>query len=510
MGAVPLRLGRTLHVLGSPVVVTAGAVLLALGLRLPFVQHVAYPDEGGLMLVARHWREGGPTLYGHLFVDRPPALVMFWRLAVDLGGLEAARLLALLTTAVLVVAAAGCGHLLAGRRGTTWAAFVGAALAANPLLGSVEVNGELLGAPLTMLACLALLAALRSFRPGRDDLLLVLAGVLAGGALLVKQNLAGALVLGLVLALTGAATGAWPWRRAVRVVGVGAAGALLPLAATALWAQTEGPGAGTLWFTLYQFRLDAASVMVGYSSSATHDRAVSLLALTLLSGLALVVVPGLWSLLPGVRRGDPVTVAVLAMVAFEAVGVVLGGSYWAHYLIGLVPGVVLVAALAAGAGLRRRLPVVPGMAFVLASAVVVTGMRAAAYQPAGEHQGSAVAAWLHAASHPGDSGLVTYGRADILAASGLTPAYPYLWSLPMRTLDPDLVHLVRRLEGGRAPTWVVESSPLDSWHLDPTGRVGNALAEHYRVVGTVCGVPVLLHDGVHRSLPAAPAWCSVS
>lgn len=508
MGAARHPLGRGIEVLGTPVCVTALSVALAVALRLPFVQDGAYTDEGGLMLVARHWHEGGPTLYGDLFVDRPPALLLFWRLALELGGLEAARVLALLTTAVLVVAAGGCGYLLAGRRGTAWAAPATAALAANPLLGTVSVNGELLAAPLTMLACLALLAAVTRPRGRRDDFLLVLAGALAASALLVKQSVADALVFGLVLALTSALTGAWPWRRALRTLGLGTAGALVPLALTVSWAGTEGPGVRTLWFTLYQFRLDAAAVMVRHSSSANNDRAMTLIGLALISGIALVVLPGLWALGPRARRHDPVTLAALATVLVETLAVALGGSYWTHYLIGLVPGVALVASAAAAGERRRPLAVVPGLVAVLASAVVATAVQAATFAPASPDRSRAVAGWLRTASRPGDAGLITYGHADVLATAGLAPSYPYLWTLPMRTLDPHLHRLVHLLEGPHAPTWVVRWSYLDSWQLDPTGRVQAALDQRYRLADTVCGVPVYLHRDERRSLPAAPGDCA--
>ena len=72
---------------------TALAVLLAMVLRVPFVGDLPYPDEGGLLLVARHWHNGGPNLYGRLFVDRPPLLLRFWRTADLFGGIEPARLL---------------------------------------------------------------------------------------------------------------------------------------------------------------------------------------------------------------------------------------------------------------------------------------------------------------------------------------------------------------------------------------------------------------------------------
>ena len=45
---------------------------------------------------------------------------------------------------------------------------------------------------------------------------------------------------------------------------------------------------------------------------------------------------------------------------------------------------------------------------------------------------------IDAAARPGDRVLVYGGRADIQWASRAGSPYPYLWSLPMRTLDPGL------------------------------------------------------------------------
>ena len=81
----------------TTVLVTALAAAL---LRLCFLAVPVFPDEGGDLLVARHWA-AGPGLYGGVWVDRPPLLVGFWRLAAALGGIEAARILALVVVAVL-------------------------------------------------------------------------------------------------------------------------------------------------------------------------------------------------------------------------------------------------------------------------------------------------------------------------------------------------------------------------------------------------------------------------
>ena len=494
--------------LGSPRGITLLAMALAVCLRLPYLGDLAYPDEGGLLIVARHWHEDGPRLYGHLFVDRPPVLLLFWRLATLLGGLLAARLLALAGIAALVAAAGWAGHSLGGRRGTAWAAVITAALVANPALGAQEINAELLGAPLTMFSCAALLAvAVAADVRRRHDLLVLLAGAAGAGALLMKQNLADGLVFGTALAVAAGATRAWPWRRSGRVLGLGAVGALLPLAATAVWAHTEGPGLRVLWFTLYQFRVEATSVIVEQSGGPTQQRLLFLAALALVSGLAIVVPLGLWSLRTRLRSGDPVTLAIAAMVAFELVSAALGGGFWPHYLIGLVPGAALLMGAVAGSERVRVRAGAALLAFAVASTVAATAVDSSAYNPDPTVRRYPVADWLHQARHVGDSGTVIYGHADILANAGLRPVYPYLWGLPTRTLDPQLDRMVRQLRGRRAPDWVITWNPIGTYGLDTTGRGQAALDAHYRLAATVCDVPVYLHRGVHRILPPPPQDC---
>ena len=100
-----------------------------------------------------------------------------------------------------------------------------------------------------------------------------------------------------------------------------------------------------------------------------------------------------------------------------------------------------------------------------------------------------------------------YGNADLLLTAQLPPGTDQLWSLPTRALDPRLLQLSQQLNGPHPPTWVVQWFPLDTWGLDPEHRVLATLTMRYRVVMTVCGVPIYLHRGVHRSLPFQPLDC---
>jgi hypothetical protein len=124
----------------------------------------------------------------------------------------------------------------------------------------------------------------------------------------------------------------------------------------------------------------------------------------------------------------------------------------------------------------------------------------------GEHEfteartGEAVAA----AARPGDTLTVFGGRPDIQYFAGLPSPYPYLWSLPMRTLDPEYTRLVDLLESARAPTWFVLWAPIGSWDAPGADDLRAALDARYDEHGRNCNDrPIYLLRGVVRP-PVTP------
>ncbi|MCW2778455.1 MAG: hypothetical protein JWN17_2180, partial [Frankiales bacterium] len=115
----------------------------------------------------------------------------------------------------------------------------------------------------------------------------------------------------------------------------------------------------------------------------------------------------------------------------------------------------------------------------------------------GSHDAGArqVARWL--ADHAGrdDRGVAVYGAADDLLGSGLRLPYPYLWSLPVRTLDPHLARLRATVTGPDRVEWVVVALPLDAWRLDASGALARQLHTAYRPAAVVCGRAVLHRSG---------------
>jgi len=489
--------------------VTYAAVAVALAatilLRLPFLHNGMYPDEGGMLVVAREWHTGGPYLYGDYFLARPPLLLLFFRLGDALGGIVAVRLLGLVLVTIAVAAAAWAGSSLAGRRGAITAAVVSAALLTDPILGTVEIDAETVGLPLTLAATACLLAAYRRSRGSSARAwLLVAGGALAVGALLTKQNLADALAFGLVLVIGSALTEGRP-REALPDLGCLGLGIAVPVLATLAWAAFASAGIHELVYELYGFRAQSGQTLMAQPTIEQGERLHILIDAVIRSGIVPVVLVSLWMLRLRFWR-DPVVLALLAMMVTAVVGVAAGGQYWIHYLIGLVPVTALVAARAVG---RVSRP------FLLAAMVVVTVATTAhnvsdawhARHPTDESWVGGTTVWLDATKRPGDSMVVLYGQAALYETTRIQPAYPYMWTLPMRIRDPQLAHLRRLLSGPDAPTFVLVALDLDSWSIDPHGRMQRTIDRHYRKAATVCGTPVYLRNGVDRPSVPPPTSC---
>ncbi|WP_298461585.1 hypothetical protein [uncultured Cellulomonas sp.] len=481
------------------------AVVLA---RLPSVWQPLRNDEGGYLLAARHWHAGGEFLYGDLFVDRPPLLLAIFRVAALSGWDGAIRLLAIPFAVVFVVAAWHAGARLGGPAGARWAAVVGAGLVCSPALAADQADGELFATVLVMASVACALAAWAAGSPGRAAAVGALAGALAAGALLVKQSALEGVVVVAVLVAVGAWRGGPARRRALALAASAGAGALLATAAALVPLVASGTDAGTLWRDLVGMRGDALDVIWSARPHATLVRAGQLVALTVVTGLAGAVATWCWAAgRDRALRRSAEGLAVLAMVPAGLAAMVAGGSFWPSYALQLAPVAALsVGALAgrrdrAGTWARRwgRVVVVTAVvAAVGATVVYATVPRVWFQQRIGE--------WLAASAEPGDTAVVAYGHPSILAAADLTTPYPYLWSVPMRTLDGDQALLRATLAGPDAPAWLVAVNGWNSWGIDDDGRLRDLLADRYRVVAQVCGRPVLLREDLQRSL-APPVRC---
>lgn len=474
----------------------AVAVVLTMVARLPALTRPVRADEAGFLLVARSWSPHADSLYGAYWVDRPPPLIAVFGAVDALGGVTTLRLLGAVIAGLTVLLAAAVAGTVSGPRATVWTAALVAALLSNPMIDVVAVKGELLALPCVLGSILLTLLAVRR----RAWPLAFAAGVAAALAIGLKQNLATGLVFAGVLLLVGWRTGAIPGRSTAALAVAGAAGAAVPLLATIAWAEAAGVRLSTLWNTVYGFRADAARVIADGTTDAPERRAWILLAIALGTGL-LLVLAGPFARLRELWRDDPpVTAATVAVVLVDVASLAAGGSFWQDYLLPLIPGAALCAALLAGRDGRTGRTMRGLVVAAIVSAVLAMGFwlvwNATGHQEFDEvRTGEAIAG----SAQPGDTLVVFGGRADLQRVSGLDSPYPYLWSLPMRTRDPEYADLTALLGSTEAPTWLVEWVDLDAWADAGVPELRRAIDEHYVEAGTTCnGKPIYLLRGVDR------------
>ncbi|GHJ61127.1 hypothetical protein NOK12_36450 [Nocardioides sp. OK12] len=479
------------------------AALVAGSLRLVGLLRPVRGDEAGFTLVARAWAPSADSLYGPYFVDRPPLLVATYGLTDWLAGPLAVRVLGALAAAALVVLAAATARLVAGDVAARWTAVLVAALCVTPLIDVVAAKGELLGLPLVVGGCLLALLALRRAAGARSLLLAGAAGAVSATALGYKQSLVGGLVFGAVLLLVAVLTRELTWRRGVALAAAALAGAAVPVLATIGWAWGAGVRLEVLSYAVWGFRADASAVLAEQPASAPGERAVLLVLVAAGAGMVAVIGGLLVHVRDEVGRDAAVTWAVLAMLGADTLALAASGSYWRDYLFALVPSTALAAALLvrrrSKRGLAMRAVVAATAVSSAVSFVVWGGVQVLDRQELDETDTGAA---LAAAAEPGDTLTVFGGRADLQLTSGMASPYPYLWSLPMRTLDPGLERLRGLLASPQRPTWFVEWVHLGAWTPAAGARLRVVLDEHYVEVGGACGDHrVYLRRDVERPAP---------
>jgi hypothetical protein len=478
--------------------VLAGGVL-AVAVRLPFLTAPLGADEGGYLLVASQWHPGGTSLYGNYWVDRPPLLILFFSLADDLGGAVGLRLLGCVAACSVVVLSHVLGRSLGERTRAPWPVVAATAFVCSPI--TRDVDGELIAVPLVLLGLVFAAWAREPGRSRRQRLTLwFAAGAVAAAGAMVKQNFLDAFVFGATLLAAEVCTRQTRLRDSAGSFLALLTSGALTLGAILGFAAARGTSPGALWDALIVFRFDAAASIAGSAADSTQDRFVRLVLLFCVSG-ALVLVGAL--LVHAVRRPvRPVAVATAGLVGWELFSILAGGGYWTHYLVGLIPGLVVTVGILHASPGRVRVIVRATSAYALTFTVIAAA--STAIVRSSPTSADRVAVWLREHVQPGDTAVVMYGQPHILETAGLASPYPELWSLPVRVRDPELVQLTEVLQGKTPPTWVVAVNGLSTW--GESARPHEVVNQRYRLFAEVCGVAIYRLD-----LPAqTPAQLTIA
>ena len=446
---------------------------------LPFLSRPLSSDEGGFLMVAGQWHPG-TSLYGNYWVDRPPLLIALFALAHAGGGAVALRVIGALCVTSSVVLAGWLGKIGAPRTPSAppLCAAVAAVFLIAPGFGAPEVDGEILAVPFVLLSlCLALRAS--QLQVSRSARWWLAGGVAAMAAGLVKQSVLDGLVVGAVVVGRMILIDR---RSGLRAGGWFAAGASSALAVAVAGAAAIGTSPTGLWTAVVSFRFRAAAVLGGSSGSpATGQRATQLVHELLVSGAPLLIALALWAVL---RRHQSAEAAALrwplvALLAWEGFGVAFGGSYWLHYLIGLVPGLILSTCVLTQHTWRLRALTGATIGYASVTAGIALGSLAGQGNTSSD---AAVESYLREHALPNQTAVVAFGHPNILENVGLDSPYANLWSLPVKVRDPSLTDLTAVLASTDRPTWVVISgASLASWGVDTTTAQA-ALDAHYREV----------------------------
>jgi len=471
------------------VVVLVGRVLL---FRWPI-----YPDEAGFYQVADDLMEhGGPGLYGHYFVDRPPALIWLFMIGAAFDNVLVMRVL----VGALLMGFVALAWFTVRRLGgsAVWAVAVGAALVISPALGAASANGEAFAIPFVMAGLACVVQAER--HRGRTALWWCAgAGLLGFLAMTVKQNFADVFVFAIAVLIGLGLRRLRTWTDVARRLGAGVAGAAVAAAIMVGYALTTSAGVRGLWFAAVEFRTEADDVLARGDRTGIDGRIASMTADAWLAGLipfgiVLLIMAALWRF-----RVSALSYAIGALIAFETTCVLFGGNFWPHYLMGLAPGLVLAAGM-----WGRHLPVAIASAYLVMSSVVSVPVTLYALDQGDPDTSYVVGRLVKESGEPGDTATVLYGLADLQWATGMRSPYEHLWGLPVRVLDPDLDELIALLRSDDAPTWLIQAFPVHYWELDPAHQIDAVIEARYREVWSGCGDKVLLLRSETRTLGPQP------
>jgi 4-amino-4-deoxy-L-arabinose transferase-like glycosyltransferase len=415
--------------------------------RLPFLGSIG-PDEGGYAYVAWQWARGH-ALYSGVWVDRPQGLILVYRLLISIShSAWAIRLGAVVAGVAITLLLVWVGRLFDAERTGLLAGGLFAVAGLGPHVEGFTFNGELAAAvPSTA----AVGAALVAFR--RDSTRwLAAAGLLGGTSLLMKQSGFDGLAVAFAVALAA--------KPRLARVGLVAGGAAAPLGASAVAGWLSGWHA--YWTALVAYHFDPST---GSGRLSRFGQSLPAVASDVLP-LAIAALVGLWVL----RRRIEVRFA-LVWVGAAFVGLNVGGLYWPHYYVQVLPPLCLLGGVALA---RIRVPplgwataavvALPALAFLGALVQASESSREQMVKYAlGYENDQRVARYVHSHTSPADRVYAFVSRADFYFLADREAASPYIWAHPLNTIPGAKAALARTLSRPQRPRLVVlfQRKPLE-------------------------------------------------
>jgi hypothetical protein len=175
--------------------------------------------------------------------------------------------------------------------------------------------------------------------------------------------------------------------------------------------------------------------------------------------------------------------------------------------------VSVTAAGVAVALVRHRWVATAGLAALVVAAAVTAGP-VALHDSADTFDQSAVTVgkYIRERALPGQTAYVLYAKVNILFYTGgsVRPAFPYNWSLMMRSAPQAQAKLRSELASPQRPTWLVQWQGSRSFGLDRNGVTKRLIARNYTRATTLCGHRVFLARGAPaRAAPPVAHGCDL-
>jgi 4-amino-4-deoxy-L-arabinose transferase-like glycosyltransferase len=477
----------------APFAGAAAAIGLAVAVRIPFWGVPLTTDEGGYGEVARLWARSR-TLYDGAWVDRPQGLILIFRAVHFLfgGSAEAMRAAAAIAAVLAVAATMLLSLRLARARITACAAgLLMATVGASPFIEGFTLSGELLASVPALLSLLAFTGYLRD----RRLRWIVLAGLLTGCAVMIRQAAFDAGLAAVIFLLLTER------RRGLRPASILVGTAFLPAIAGALSAGNFHQW----WFAVVGYRLQNDSIVSGASfmgrvhvfSYSLPYAVVGLALLALLAGFG-------WRRAPLLAK---------LWIGTALVAVAAGGNFHNHYYLQLVPPLSLVGAL----GLRRIvLTPTPARRFATAAVALATvaltvplwfmggHAQARALWPKDHHlvRDEAVADYVRRHTRPHQRILVIWASASLYYLADREPALRWMWLRNLQTIK-GAASVAERVLVKRPPALVIRMQPPSA--LDGTDKALAVLRRDYRLVARIEGVPIYRPKKASRTSIAVAA-----
>ncbi|HEY7174076.1 MAG TPA: hypothetical protein VH442_04085, partial [Micromonosporaceae bacterium] len=284
-----------------------------------------------------------------------------------------------------------------------------------------------------------------------------------------------------------------PWPRRARRVAVFVAAFAVPVAACALdgWSL----GWSRYWNAIAGYQFSSFDSAANDGSTRVHDFVHSLpLVLWDVGALAVIAVLGLFLLSRFTR------VVLIAWLGAGLLAVNLGGSYWPHYYVQLLPPLVLAGAYAAVAVPYRRVGmllaailVLPALAWMVALVPMAPADRQRAIPYAAlAARDARIAAAIDEETAAGQRIYVFDADPLRYFLSHRETTYRYLWGKPIKKIPEALPEIRGLLAASDRPVLVILERPPNT--IDLTGATLRELSARYRLIRIVDGVHILRAD----------------